>query len=179
MKKHIKTILILLAAAAVALLIFLLWPVGKTVHDPGKYLKVNDYTDELLKSYVGILPERIPDGAEDVEYTYSYHGRGDRSFTVLLSYTADGTLFSSEAERLGKLAQETRIIGGKTYYICAADDLDEFFNDEILDGFSFKIEVAVLDDSDHSITYLVSDCQDNLGRPWDIENVLLPIYCNK
>ena len=179
MKKRTKTILILLAAAAVVLLIFLLWPTDKTVHDPGKYLKVNDYTDELLKSYVGILPERIPDGAEDVEYTYSYYGRGDRSFTVLLSYTADDALFSSESQRLAALASEQRSIDGKQYYICSADDLDEFFNDEILDGFSFKIEVAVLDDNDNSMIYLVSDCQDNLGRPWDIENVLLPIYCNK
>ena len=179
MKKRTKTIGILLTAVVAALLIFLLWPVDKTLHDPDKYLKVNNYTADHLQSFSGILPECIPDGAKDVKYTYTYHGSGDRSFIVLLSYTADGTLFSSEAERLGKLAQETRIIGGKTYYICAADDLDEFFNDEILDGFSFKIEVAVLDDSDHSITYLVSDCQDNLGRPWDIENVLLPIYCNK
>ena len=179
MKKSLKTLLIVLGAALAVFVIFLLTDPDKTETDIKKYREFNDYTNELLQNYDGILPAAIPDGAEDVEYTYSYHGRGDRSFTVLLSYTVDDALFSSEAERLGSLASEVRLIDGKRYYICSADDLDEFFNDEILDGYTFKIEIAVFDEEDHSIKYLVSDCQDSLGRPWEVENVLLPIYSQK
>ena len=176
MKKPLKIILIVLAVLVLAFALWLLLPRHKLVTDASDYGRYNKVTREMLADFSGILPESIPENAQDTEYSYEYLEEIDRSFVIDLKYNLDEESYYAEKSRLGHLAEDSRLIDGKRYYICSTGDLEEFFNDVVLDGCNYKVEVAVCYDETHSIEYLVSSCAEGMSCPDTLENVLRPIY---
>lgn len=177
MKKSTKIVLIILALA-LAFGLWMFWPRDQHITDPDRYGRYNKYTREQLADFAGILPESIPEGAQDVIYSCDYVEGVDRSFIIDLAYTLDEENYYAEKSRLGHLAEDSRLIDGVRYYVCSTGDLDEFFNDTVLVGYTYRVEIAVCDDETHSIRCVAASYVEGMTGGDKVGEVLRPIYDN-
>lgn len=157
-------------------------PIGSTyVTDLDKFNEYNGYVKELLEnSFNGSFPSEVSDEWSDAEYCYDYQcaALGEAVFSRYLSCKADDALFQSEQTRIAELTSKsvTTNDGGIGYLVnCDEDELDEYFNDTVLDGYTYCFEIVFFDESSGQIEYLTAYYVEGITKPAHLDDLLTEV----
>ncbi len=159
-------------------------PVGRAfVTDPSKYLEVNTYTNKILTEYsCKNLPNEILSSSTDVKYEYRYEcsvlGYPSSSIYLYTIYLNEND-FNTEEQRITDMSvvsieiDETTIIYSSRFDI--KERLEQYTDDEILDGLLLVLDFSVINYEERSIEYIFDVRRDEHPRNDKVLNILKDI----
>lgn len=156
-----------------------------TIEDSRKYMQVNSFVYARLQSdFSGFLisEEQINPSSADYYYHYECAPLGEPSFIVyLVNRFAEYAFFESEHSRICKLALESHNIDEGVILYSAKDScesVNQYLDEEVLDGLCFYFEFALVDMNNNTISYLTAVAQDNQKKSPILSSFLYEYQCD-
>ena len=148
------------------------------IHDAEQYLEFNKYVEKAIKvNFVGVLPtkDRINDKST---YRYSYNCSlfGEPDFLVYLKIPyEDSDDFLIEKKRVEQFhfmdcyVHEENLI---CIFKFPNESIDEYLDDQVVDGMSFYFEIVLIDEKTKTIEYLIALQRDNNSKNMLVLDIL-------